>query len=122
MLSPGPAQRVVIHLNEDAASEGDYLHLEIVSFLFAQGVSGATVLRGHSGFGAHHRIHTHGAPGMSGEHLPIRVEFIESVDTVGNLMPKLIELVTDGVIEIQTTSIVHVAQLAHPNEGKDTSG
>jgi hypothetical protein len=35
MLSPGPAQRVVIHLNEDAASEGDYLHLEIVSFLFA---------------------------------------------------------------------------------------
>jgi uncharacterized protein len=122
MLSPGPAQRVVIHLNEDAASEGDYLHLEIVSFLFAQGVSGATVLRGHSGFGSHHRIHTHGAPGMSGEHLPIRVEFIESVDTVGNLMPKLIELVTDGVIEIQTTSIVHVAQLAHPNERKDTSG
>jgi PII-like signaling protein len=122
MLSPGPAQRVVIHLNEDAASEGDYLHLEIVSFLFAQGVSGATVLRGHSGFGSHHRIHTHGAPGMSGEHLPIRVEFIESVDTVGNLMPKLIELVTDGVIEIQTTSIVHVAQLAQPNERKDTSG
>ena len=44
MLSPGAAQRVVIHLNEDAASEGDYLHLEIVSFLFEQGVSGATVL------------------------------------------------------------------------------
>jgi PII-like signaling protein len=77
MLTPGPAQRVVIHLNEDAASEGDYLHLEIVSFLFAEGVAGATVLRGHSGFGSHHRIHTHGAPGSSGEHLPIRVEFLK---------------------------------------------
>src|ERR1700689_5484516 len=100
MLTPGPAQRVVIHLNEDAASEGDYLHLEIVSFLFAQGVSGATVLRGHSGFGSHRRIHTQGAPGTSGEHLPIRVEFIEATNIVESLMPKLTELVTDGVIEV----------------------
>ena len=51
MLTPGPAQRVVIHLNEDSANNGDYLHLEIVSFLFTVGVAGATVLRGHSGFG-----------------------------------------------------------------------
>jgi PII-like signaling protein len=122
MLLPGPAQRVVIYLNEDAASEGDYLHLEIVSFLFAQGVSGATVLRGHSGFGAHHRIHTHGAPGVSGEHLPIRVEFIESVDAVEDLMPKLIKLVTDGLIEVQATNIVHIAQPAQSHEQEDRSG
>jgi PII-like signaling protein len=122
MLLPGPAQRVVIHLNEDAASEGDYLHQEVVSFLFAQGVAGATVLRGHSGFGSHHRIHTHGAPGISGEHLPIRVEFVELAQTVEGLMPKLIELVTDGVIEVQATTIVHVAQPAQPREREDRSG
>jgi PII-like signaling protein len=122
MLSTGPAQRVVIHLNEDAASEGDYLHLEIVSFLFAQGISGATVLRGHSGFGAHHRIHTHGAPGVDGEHLPIRVEFLESAETVEGLMPRLIELVTDGVIEIQVTNIVHIAHLVQAREREGRSG
>lgn len=119
MLSPGPAQRVVIHLNEDSASEGDYLHLEVVSFLFAQGVSGATVLRGHSGFGSHHRIHTDGAPGISGEHHPIRVEFIESEETVKGLVPRLIQLVTDGVIEVQATSIVHVAQ---PTPSREREG
>jgi PII-like signaling protein len=108
MLKPGPAKRVIIHLNEDAASEGDYLYLEIVSFLYAQGVSGATVLRGHSGFGSHHRIHTHGAPGSSGEHLPIRVEFLEEKMVVETLMPKLVELVTDGVIEVQATEIIHL--------------
>jgi uncharacterized protein len=108
MLTPGPAQRVIIHLNEDTASEGDYLHVEIMSFLFAEGVAGATVLRGHAGFGLHHRMHAHGGPGSSGEHLPIRVEFLESVETVRVLMPRLIELVTDGVIEVQITSIVHV--------------
>ena len=122
MLSTGPAQRVVIHLNEDAASEGDYLHLEIVSFLFAQGISGATVLRGHSGFGIHHRIHTHGAPGVGGEHLPIRVEFLDSVEVVNGLMPRLLELVTDGVIEVQATSIVHVAQLVQPRDREGRSG
>lgn len=121
MLSTGPAQRVVIHLNEDAASEGDYLHLEIVSFLFAQGVSGATVLRGHSGFGVHRRIHTHGAPGTSGEHLPIRVEFLESADTVAALMPRLIELVTDGVIESQATNIIHIARPPQPREREGSS-
>lgn len=122
MLSPGPAQRVVIHLNEDAASEGDYLYVEIISFLFAQDVSGATVLRGHSGFGIHHRIHAQGAPGMSGEHLPIRVEFLESAQKVENLMSRLIELVTDGVIEVQATNIVHVAQPAQPREREGRSG
>jgi PII-like signaling protein len=122
LLSPGPAQRVVIHLNEDEASGGDYLHVEIVSFLFARGVSGATVLRGHAGFGIHHRIHTHGAPGTGGEHLPIRVEFLESAQTVEGLMPRLIELVTDGVIEVQTTRIVHVAQSAHSREREGRTG
>ncbi len=122
MLSPGPAQRVVIHLNEDAASEGDYLHQEVVSFLFTQGVAGATVLRGHSGFGIHHRIHTQGAPGASGEHLPIRIEFLESIRTVEDIMPRLIELVTDGVIEVQATSIVHVAQPGPPRKREDKSG
>ena len=122
MLTPGAAQWVVIHLNEDAASEGDYLHLEIVSFLFSNGISGATVLRGYAGFGAHHRLHTQGAAGSSGEHLPIRVEFLESVQTVEKLMPRLIELVTDGVIEVQATNIVHIAHLTRTGEREDKSG
>jgi hypothetical protein len=37
-------------------------------------------------------------------------------------MPKLIELVTDGVIEVQATTIVHVAQPAQPREREDRSG
>ena len=122
MLTPGLAQRVVIHLNDDAASEGDYLHLEIVSFLFSSGISGATVLRGYAGFGAHHRLHTQGAPGSSGEHLPIRVEFLESFETVEKLMPRLIELVTDGVIEVQPTSIVHIAHLNRTEDWENKGG
>jgi PII-like signaling protein len=122
MLTTGPAQKVVVYLNEDAASEGDYLHVEVVSLLLSMGISGATVLRGYSGFGAHHRLHTQGAPGGSGEHLPIRVEFLESVQTVETVMPKLIELVTDGVIEVQATSIVHIGGSRRTGVREDKSG
>jgi hypothetical protein len=40
MLTPGPAQRVVIHLNEDAASEGDYLHVETSPSFLPKGLPG----------------------------------------------------------------------------------
>jgi uncharacterized protein len=122
MLTKGPAQRVVIYLNEDTASEGDYLHLEIVSFLLSQGISGATVLRGYAGFGEHHRLHTQGAPGSRGEHLPIRVEFLECAHVVEKLMPRLVELVTDGVIELQATNIVHVAHMNGASEPRGKNG
>ncbi len=68
---------------------------------------------------SHHRIHTHGAPGGSGEHLPIRVEFLESERTVHALMPKLIQLVTDGVIEVQATSIAHIVQVSQTRHRED---
>jgi hypothetical protein len=37
------------------------------------------------------------------------VEFLETAETVRRLMPRLIELVTDGLIEVQHTEIVHMA-------------
>ena len=80
------------------------------------------MLRGYAGFGAHHRLHTQGAPGSSGEHLPIRVEFLESLETVEKLMPKLIELVADGVIEVQATRIVHIGRLNRTGDREDKSG
>jgi uncharacterized protein len=122
MLTIGSAKKVVIYLNEDAASEGDYLHLEIVSFLLSQGIAGATVLRGYAGFGEHHRLHTQGAPGSSGEHLPIRIEFLECAQTVEKLIPRLTELVTDGVVEVQATNIVHIAHSNRRSKPEDKNG
>jgi uncharacterized protein len=109
MLQNGPAIRVIIHLNEDTGSHKDYLHREVVSFLFANEVSGATVIRPHGGFGFHHRVHTAGAAGIEGQHLPIRIEFVETRQKVDSLLPQLFELVTDGIIEAQETTVLKVA-------------
>jgi PII-like signaling protein len=48
------------------------------------------------------------------EHLPIRIEFIESPAKVDELMPTLYDMVTDGVIEVQDTNVVKVASRERP--------
>jgi len=109
MLSPGAAVKVIIHLNEDTSSESDFLYAEIFRFLYAEGISGATLLRPHASFGAHHQIHTVGEGLAAGEHLPVRIEFLEVTEVVERLLPTLCELVSDGVIETHPTTIVKAA-------------
>lgn len=124
MLVPGPAVKITIHLNEDAAAEDDFLYRAILTFLFKQGVSGATVIRPHAGFGVHHRLHERGREGWTeGQHLPIRVEFIESKPKVDSLLPELYAMLTDGMIEAQETTILKLVQAeTHTEKGKQSPG
>jgi uncharacterized protein len=105
MLHPGPAKKVTIHLNEDTAAKLDFLYTEIFSFLFARGVAGASLVRPHAGFGSHHRMHQAELGSGSSEHMPVRIEFIESPETVADLMPDLCELLSDGLIEAHDTTV-----------------
>lgn len=114
MLAPGPARKVTIHLNEDTSARHDFLYKELFEFLYAHGIAGATVIRPDAGFGSHHQLHSTGAGSVAGEHLPIRIEFLESQEIVAAILPALCELVTDGLIETQETTIVKSARQALP--------
>jgi PII-like signaling protein len=109
MLSPGLAKKVIIHLNEDTSSQSDFLSREIVSLLLREGVAGATVMRPEAGFGSHHRVHTREGGIGTAHHMPVRVEFIETARKVEQLLPALMELVTDGLIEAHDTMILKLA-------------
>lgn len=117
MLKTGPALRVVIYLNADISSRHDFLHNEILDFLFAKGVAGATLMRAEAGFGSHHRVHMKGTPGGEGKHLPLRLEFVDQEDVVKEILAELLELVTDGMVEVQQTTILKVANLIHGERG-----
>lgn len=109
MLAPGPAKKVTIHLNEDTSSRSDFLSREIVSLLLRQGVAGATVLRPEAGFGSHHRLHTQDGGTDTAQHMPLRIEFIDTAQNIEAFLPLLRELVSDGLIEAQDTEILKVA-------------
>jgi PII-like signaling protein len=111
MLTRGPAKRVMIFLNEDARHHMTPLHDAIMTFLMHKGVAGATATRGYSGFGAHQTLHTPKIEVLA-EHLPMRIEFVETAEKVEEVLPTLYEMVTDGLIEVQDTTVVKLARQA----------
>jgi len=109
LLAPGPAKKVTIHLNEDTTSQSDYLSREILSLLLREGVAGATLLRPEAGFGYHHRVHSQEGGIDTAYHMPLRIEFVDAAQTVDRLIPSLLELLTDGMIEAHDTVILKAA-------------
>jgi PII-like signaling protein len=109
MLQPGSAKKVTIHLNEDTVAKLDFLYNEIFSFLYKRGVAGASLLRPAAGFGSHHQLHESEHGHNVGDHMPVRIEFIETAERVAELMPALCELLTDGLIEAHDTMVYKAA-------------
>lgn len=117
MLQKGTAKKVTIYVNEDTQHHFVSLCDSILTFLLHKGVSGATATRAMAGFGAHQVMHTTKIEVLT-EHLPIRIEFIESAEKVDELMPTLYDMVNDGVIEVQDTNVVKVANKDRPTPPK----
>ena len=104
MISQGPAKKVTIYVNEDTQRHFNSLYESILQFLMNKGVSGATATRALAGFGAHGVLHTPKIEVLA-EHLPIRVEFVDTAAKVDELLPTLYEMVTDGLIEIAGATV-----------------
>ena len=111
MLSPGKAIKVSIYLSEGSTHHGASTYSSILDFLFFRGVSGATVLKGVAGFGADHHLHSASSVEIS-DHLPLKIEFIETKEKVDELLGKLQEMCGSGMIELQETMVAKPAQLS----------
>ena len=117
MLTAGKAVKVSIYLSEGSTHHGVSSYASILDFLFYRGVAGATVLKGVAGFGADHHIHSSSFVEIS-DHLPLKIEFIESREKVDELLGKLETMVGTGMIEVQETSIAKPAQVSKPKKAE----
>jgi PII-like signaling protein len=108
-LAKGPAKKVTIFLNEDTQRHAAALHESIMLYLMNKHVAGATATRGFSGFGAHQVMHTPSVEALM-EHMPIRIEFVESPEKVEEVLPTLYEMVIDGLIEVSDTIVIKRAR------------
>jgi PII-like signaling protein len=109
MLTKGPAKKVTIFINEDTQHHMQALHDSIMTFLMHKGVSGATATRAFSGFGSHQMLHTPKVEVLT-QHLPIRIEFVDTPEKVEEVLPTLYDMVSDGLIEVQDTNVVKHAR------------
>jgi PII-like signaling protein len=105
MLQTGKAVRVSIYLSDGAKHHGIPVYTSLLDFLFRSDIAGATVVKGVAGFGHSHRIHSAHILEIS-DHLPIKVEFIETREKVDAILPELEKRTGGGLIEIQETTII----------------
>src|ERR1035441_11124038 len=98
MLTKGPAKKVTIFINEDTQHHLTALHDSIMTFLMHKGVCGATATRAYEGFGSHQLLHTPKVEALA-QHLPIRIEFVETQGKGDEGLPTLYERISDGLVE-----------------------
>ena len=111
MLKAGKALKVSICISEGAKHHGVPVYASILDFLFYRGVAGATVMKGVAGFGADHRMHSASIVEIS-DHMPLKIEFIETAEKVNEILGKLEELAGTGMIDMQETTIAKPAQMS----------
>jgi PII-like signaling protein len=111
MLKAGKALKVSIYVSEGSTRGGIPTYSSILDFLFYRGVSGATVVKGIAGFGADHHMHSASIVEIS-DHLPLKIEFIDSQEKVTEILSKLEELAGSGMIEVQETTVTKPAQVS----------
>jgi len=105
MLTTGKAVKVTLYLSDGAKHQGIPIYTSLLDFLFHSGVRGATVLKGVAGFGTTHRLHSAHILEIS-DHLPIKIEFIETREKVEEMLPELEKRTGTGRIEIAETSVI----------------
>ena len=108
MLTSGPAKKVNVYVMEGQKYHGMACYAAVLDYLFFRGISGATVTRGIAGFGTDHKLHTNRLVELADE-MPIKIEFVESAERVEEVLPKLTEIASHGLIEIQDTTVINPA-------------
>ena len=105
MKLPKDAKRLRIFIGESDQYQHRPLYEVIVETARAQGIAGATVLRGMLGFGANSRIHTSKILRLS-EDLPVVVEMVDSEEKIKALLPELDEMIGEGLVTMEKVEVI----------------
>jgi hypothetical protein len=100
-------------LSESRTHDHEPLFRKIVEVLRAEGMAGATVLKGVAGFGHDRRMHTV-AIEVTAEGLPVVVEVVDTQERVDRVLPKLEALMSGGVIMLERAHVIRYAKGATP--------
>ena len=105
MRIEGPALLARIYIGESDRWEGRPLYQVIVEKLRAEGVAGATVLRGIEGYGRAARVHTAQVLRLS-EDLPVLIEVVDREDRLRAILPQIDAMVDGGLITLEHVEVI----------------
>ncbi len=79
-------------------------------------LAGATVLRGHLGYGAHSRIHSAKILRLS-EDLPVVVEIVDEPEKIEAFLPVLDEMMAEGLVTLEQVKVITYRH--HAGDGEE---
>ena len=94
-----------IHIGERDKWHGKLLYEALIEMFRREGFSGATVLRGVGGYGSSSRYHTEKILRLS-QDLPIVVEVVESTERIEQILPRLDEMVSGGLVTLEKVRVI----------------
>jgi uncharacterized protein len=98
-----------IFVDEGDRWNGQPLYAAIVEALKADGFAGATVLKGIEGFGARKAVHSARTVDFS-TNLPVLIEVLESEEKIIAFIPKLREMMREGLITLENVQMLRITR------------
>ena len=105
MQIPRDAVLLRVFFGEDDRFQNRPLHEAIVLKAREMQLGGATVLRGHIGFGHSSHIHTSKILRLS-EDLPVIVEIVDAKEKIDAFLPVLDEMMSSGLVTIEKVQVL----------------
>lgn len=105
MRFEGTGQLLRIFIGESDRFGGKPLFQALVEKARAEGLAGATVLRGIEGFGASSHLHTSRILRLS-EDLPVIIEIVDTAENIERVMDTFDEMVGDGMMTLEAAQVV----------------
>jgi PII-like signaling protein len=103
--SEGEGKLLRIFIGESDSWHGRPLYQAIVERARAEGLAGATVLRGIEGFGSKSHLHTTRILRLS-EDLPVVIEIVDRAERIEAVLPLLDEMIGEGLITLETVQVI----------------
>ena len=105
MKIPSQGKLLRIFIGEADKWQGRSLYEAIVHEARQEGMAGATVTKGMMGFGCKSHMHTAKILRLSTD-LPIIIEIVDSEEKINKFLPKLDEMVREGLITLEKAHVV----------------
>jgi PII-like signaling protein len=115
MAGPQTATLMRIFLDETDRHGKRPLFMAIVEELRRNGFAGATVLKGIEGYGVHGEVHALRTFDLS-TNLPILIEVAEADEKVQSIIPRLREIIPEGLITVEKIRMKRVGRF-EPQDG-----
>ncbi len=105
MTIPLDAVRLRIVFGEDERHGHMPLYEAILLKARERHLAGATVLRGHAGFGQSSRIHTTKILRLS-QDLPVVIEIVDAEDRISAFLPELDAMIGSGLVTLEKVKVL----------------